>query len=372
MSRTFTHSTGIKIEYPNATHFAFVPAIIKITGVSSIKGGLSVSVSDPATGRIYHEEREPHNGMGYFDIRRYLQMLFSNIEHSRIEYSRTFADSPLKRTAHISVSWFVGISTQAIHTFDVDAIWGAISARESSGGVMRRKWFVHYPFTVDLFARDGTSFDVQVDGGKQSDILFYNHEADAAGATPYHRYLLNPAKAIDPATIARSVHIAVPHSLVLKNDVESVGLVAYTLDIDRSTSGVYLRWIDRQGRYCYYLFKEIGRAATVAAASAWEHNDMTVPSAYVEGVNIESPTRQHLTQKTTRSLGAKLVDSETFDFLLTLARSVVVDLFDGYDADDAPQWHRVNVTPGSYEKTSKRYQDFIFSIEEPALSAQML
>ena len=47
-------------------------------------------------------------------------------------------------------------------------------------------------------------------------------------------------------------------------------------------------------------------------------------------------------------------------------------VFDGYDANDAPLWHRVNIVAGSYEKTTKHYQDFIFSIEEPALSAQML
>ena len=83
---------------------------------------------------------------------------------------------------------------------------------------------------------------------------------------------------IDPSTVARSVHIAVPHSLVLKNDEEAVGMVGYTLDIDRSANGVYLRWIDQQGRYCYYLFKEIGSASTVSTSSTWERNDMNVPT----------------------------------------------------------------------------------------------
>lgn len=371
MSRIFKWDAATTVEYPNATHFAFVPAIVKITGVPAIKDGLGVTVYDPATGKSYHEDREPHNGSGYFDIRRYLQILFSNLEHSCIDYGRTFAESPLMREARVTVHWYSGNSQQALITFSVNAVWGAISARESSGGIMRRKWFVRYPFTVDVFAKDGTTFDVQIDG-KQSDVMFYNHEADATGATPYHRYLLNPAKMIDPSTVARSVHVAVPHSLVHNNDVESVGLVAYTLGIDRSTNGVYLRWIDRQGRYCYYLFKEIGRATTIAAASTWERNDMTAPTAYVDGMNIESPTRQHLTQKMTRSLGAKLVDSETFEFLLSLARSVVVDVFDGYDVSGYPQWHRVNIVPGSYEMSVKHYQDFILSIEEPTQNAQTL
>ena len=48
---------------------------------------------------------------------------------------------------------------------------------------MRRKWFVRYPFTVDVFAKNGTSFDVLIDG-KQSDIMFYNHNEDAEGCDP--------------------------------------------------------------------------------------------------------------------------------------------------------------------------------------------
>ena len=297
--------------------------------------------------------------------------MFNNVAQGVIDYSKAFVDSPLKKNIYATIYWYRNGSQFYLGTFGIDAIWGTISARESSGGIMRRKWFVRYPFTVDVFAKNGTSFDVLIDG-KQSDIMFYNHNEDAEGATPYHRYLLNPARVIDPSTVARSVHIAVPHSLVLKNDEEAVGMVGYTLDIDRSANGVYLRWIDQQGRYCYYLFKEIGSASTVSTSSTWERDDMNVPTAYIDGVNIETSVRQSLSRKKTRSLGAKLVDSETYDFLLTLAQSVVVDVFDGYDANDAPLWHRVNIVAGSYEKTTKHYQDFIFSIEEPALSAQML
>lgn len=360
------------MHYPNATHFAFIPAIVRftLTTSSNITGFRLIITSNNGEINI-KDERAVFNGQCTFDIQRALQMLFAEAEHSRIGYGEAFTDSPLKATAQVAVYTLAASVMTTYTTFSIDTIWGAISARESSGGIMRRKWFVRYPFTVDVFAKNGTSFDVLIDG-KQSDIIFYNHNEDAEGATPYHRYLLNPARVIDPSTVARSVHIAVPHSLVLKNDEEVVGMVGYTLDIDRSANGVYLRWIDQQGRYCYYLFKEIGSASTVSASSTWERNDMNVPTAYIDGMNIETSVRQSLSRKKTRSLGAKLVDSETYDFLLTLAQSVVVDIFDGYDANDAPLWHRVNIVAGSYEKTTKHYQDFIFSIEEPAQSAQTL
>lgn len=371
MSRSFDHY-GTQFEFPNAKHFAFTPAIVRISNSPENIAGYIVDVFSRSRKKTYSERRDVHDGQCVFDIRRYLQMEFGDARFSELG-DGLFVASPLEKSVDIEFAFFNinGAGGPIRDVYSIDAIWGAISARESSGGIMRRKWFVAFPFTVDVYAKENTVFMVQIDG-KQSDIVIKTNEKDAIGDSPYHRYLLNPAKAIDASTVARSVHIAALNSLVLKNGVESVGLVAYTLDIDRSTNGVYLRWIDRQGRYCYYLFKETGRAATIAATSTWERNDMNVPTSYVGGVNIETTARQHLTQKTTRTLGAKSVDSETFDFLLTLARSVVVDVFDGYDADNTPLWHRVNVVPGNYEKTAKRYQDFIFSIEEPAQSAQML
>lgn len=364
-------ATDISIEYPNATHFAFVPAIIRITQTKPTVERVQVTIRDTTKGAEYAEVREPFAGTFYFDIRRYLQIMFDDIAPSRIAHNKAFIDSPLKRTASVDVEVFAGREKHTLFSFLVDALWGAISARESSGGIMRRKWFTGYPFTIDVFARYGTSFDVLVDG-KQSDIMFYCHEADATGATPYHRYLLDPTKIIKPDATTRTIHIAAPHGILLLNDTESIGLTAYSLDLDCSTDGVYLRWIDRQGRYCYYLFRETGSAATVSAEDTWEAGSTTPPTAYVNGVNIESFTRQQLQRRTTRSVGARLVDAETFDFLLSLAQAVIVDVFDGYDIDGIPQWHRVNIVPGGYEKTTTHCQDFIVSIEEPTQNAQIL
>ena len=47
MSRTFTHSsTGTVVEYPNATHFAFVPAIFKITKIPTTYDKLEMVLTD--------------------------------------------------------------------------------------------------------------------------------------------------------------------------------------------------------------------------------------------------------------------------------------------------------------------------------------
>ena len=59
MSRTFTHSsTGTVVEYPNATHFAFVPAIFKITKIPTTYDKLEMVLTDRQAQQSYSEERE--------------------------------------------------------------------------------------------------------------------------------------------------------------------------------------------------------------------------------------------------------------------------------------------------------------------------
>lgn len=361
------------MQYPNAVHFAFVPAIVEFTQVIANIAGIRLELTAGEPGAMYRDERSvgPDRSC-VFDIRRALQMLFVGTRCSETTYDQDFVDSPLYKTISVAV-YAISESNETSYsqTVRITAIWGGISVGESSGGVMHRRWFVDYPFTLDVFARKGTSFDIMIDG-KQPGIMFYNHREDYDGATPYHRYLMNPAKILDPESVEREVHIVIPHSLVLQNDRERVGLMAYTLTIDRCTMGVYLRWIDRQGRYCYYLFRDQGTAAAVSVEERWVHNEMSVPTAYENGVNVGIQERRQMACKSTRSLGARLVDSETFDFLLTLAQSVVVDEFDGYDQEGVPLWHRVNVVAASYTKTTKHLQDFSFSIEEPTAEIQTL
>ena len=58
MSRTFTHSsTGTVVEYPNATHFAFVPAIFKITKIPTTYDKLEMVLTDRQAQQSYSEER---------------------------------------------------------------------------------------------------------------------------------------------------------------------------------------------------------------------------------------------------------------------------------------------------------------------------
>lgn len=368
-----TSSTTYKMTYPNATHFAFVPAIIRLTDISAYKQ-VTVKVESTTNERTYTETREVHNGSVYFDIQRALQMCFDEVERGIIDYGVAFNDSPLKHTVKVTTT-LTGESGSIYPTaYYIDALWGAIRVGESSGGELSRRWFVNYPFSVDVFTKYGDEFDITVDNDPSKGVIYYNQEPNADGATKFRRALLNPAHIFDVAPTNRKIHVALPHGIVLKDDTESNGLTAYTLDIDRteqSDNNVYLRWVDSQGRYEYYLFKKMGDDYEYTAG-AWERNEITRPTAYAQGQNVASGMRQAFTQSIGMTLGAKLVDAPTLDYLITLLGSPIVDMFAGYDDNDTPLWRRVNIAPSKFQRTTKPLQDFSVQIVVPSLNLQTL
>ena len=370
--RTLT-SNNYTMEYPNATHFAFVPAIIRLSNIEAYKQA-TVTVASTINGRTFSETREVFNGSVYFDVQRAIQMCFDEFERATIDYGVAFNDSPLKHTIKVTTTITGDEGTITPSAYYIDALWGTIRIGESSGGELRRRWFVNFPFTIDLFTKYGDEFDITVDDGRSDGVIYYNQEPSATGATEYRRALLAPAHIFDVAPTTKKIHIALPHGIVLQDDRESNGLTAYTLDIDRSEQSdrnVYLRWVDNQGRYNYYLFKKLGDEYEYTSAE-WMRNEVDMPTAYQNGQNVASGLRQAFTQNIGMTLGANLVDAPTLSYLLTLLGSPIVDMFAGYDDADAPLWRRVNVSPSKFQRTTKPLQDFSVQIVVPSLNLQTL
>lgn len=366
-------TTLYEMQYPNKTHFAFVPAIIKLTAVRDLNR-VAVTVKSTTTDRTFSETREVHNGEVYFDIQRALQMCFEGVEKAHIDYGTPFTDSALKHTVQVNTTATASDGTSVFADFKIDALWGGVRTGESSGGELRRRWFVNYPFSVDVFTKFGDEFDITVNDGNSDGVIFYNQEPDATGATAYRRALLAPAQIFDVAPTTRKIHIALPHGIVLKDDNETIGITAYTLDIDHtepSDRTIYLRWVDNQGRYNYYLFKKLGESSEYST-TAWLHNEQNVPTAYVDGLNVASGLRQSFAESQSLTLGARLVDEATLSYLLTLQGSPIVDMFAGYDSDNQPLWRRVNVSPAKFERTTKPLQDFSTQIIIPTATLQQL
>lgn len=381
--RKIQNTTGGRVcTYPNTVHFSNVPALVRVAwdnpdGLLFVPENVTITLTD-ATGRVYAETRAVFNNEVVFDIRRYLQTAFSNAALDRVDYSgEMWAENNNLRTIEAVVAYTgENDETVVVVNFSTDAVFGNIERGESTGGNIRRRWFVNYPFTLDWWVRGKDEFSVIVDGVDRPGISFPNEKGSGVKtASGFTRATLNVGTLVDSFNADKRIRLVQPFGYVAKNDRESVGVVAYDLDIDRTPKDaekrVYLRWIDNLGRFCYFLFRDLGTSDAVTGSS-YASAVLTNPVIYNDGANVGTSIRQNFARVKTRNLGAKGVDRELFDFLLTLNTSPWVDMFDGYDEDNTPQWHRVNVSPATVAKSTKTIQDYTVAIVEPTQNTQSL
>ena len=376
------HSGLRYCDYPNSVHFSNVPALVRVYwtqggGTVFIPETVTIQLSDP-DGRTYTEYRNVYNLEVVFDVRRFMQTAFAELNLDVVDYNGGMWTRNYNfRTISAVVTYTDNNNaTVVVASFSVDSVFGNIERGESTGGNIRRRWFVNYPFTLDFYCRRGGMFDLVVDGAQRPGVNFPQEQILSTNtASGYSRALLNVKELIDPFTIERAFRLSQPFGYVSKNDVETEGILTYNVEVDRTPANaekrVYLRWIDDQGRFCYWLFKDLGTSDAVAASS-FVSADIINPVIYNGGMNRGTEVRQSFSRTKTRTLGAKSVDRETFDFLLTLASSPFVDIFDGYNDNDIPQWHAVNVSAATISKSTKPRQDFTIAVVEPSQLTQSL
>ena len=247
-------------------------------------------------------------------------------------------------------------------------MYGYIGIQQSNGGWIKRKWFAHLPQTFDIYLTEHSSVVLELDDGQTQE--FTNNVRD--DITQVAIKLPQPSANVHKATLA------VSDTAYIDGDNIEYGNISYSLDIDRCTSGVYLRWLDHFGHWCYYLFRAKGRIYATKETRSWQDGILRNNLAHENGVFLQSGQTMHeLSQQENISLGAKLVDADTFDFLLTLANSPIVEVLTNagdYVANSAttPLWERVSIVASSYSRTSAPLQDFGISIARNAHTSQML
>ena len=128
--------------------------------------------------------------------------------------------------------------------------------------------------------------------------------------------------------------------------------------IDDRENGVYLRWINRHGVYCYWLFIAGDKQRQVANDGEFMRNNMQDYN-YVNGYHGGTGRKQRKSENSIIPVCAPLVDGDMFDFLCELALSPVVDMYvDG-------NWLAVNISVDTYTKTRSVLQDFIATVILP-------
>lgn len=363
-------SSSYVVEYPESLAYAGNPLIVKVRkstdGTKDIAGAsITINVGD----EYYVEERECYKNEAIFDISRYALMAFID---KKLEYEAGGCKvkiSDLSQTVKVAVSltYSDGTTTNALTT-DIEALYGYITPSQVNGGNRKRKWFVNFPMTLDFYGEEGVSIYVNTyEGDDYFDVPTINGTSQLCA--DISRYQLP-----DGATIAfvrsegNSVYLEGKNIRRYDNE--------YKLDIDRSTSGIYLRWLNHLGQWCYYLFQVRGRNYTTKETKSWQDGilrDALTPENYVY---LQSgQMKPQYSQQESISLGAKLVDEEIYDFLLTITNSPLVDVLinaESYRNGDMPKWERVSVVPGSYARTNAHLQDFAVSINRNQQTTQML
>jgi hypothetical protein len=160
---------------------------------------------------------------------------------------------------------------------------------------------------------------------------------------------------------------------------QTVRVTEYTVIPDDHDEGVYLRWIDRHGKWRYWLFKA-GDPTRQAASKfgLWYRTDYgkyDVGNGYVGGKDWQGDAgrRQSFTRNDVQPLCAPLVTQEVFDMLQDITTSPVVDMFLGYATPTKPMWTAVTVEAGQYTKDIKKpEQDFLLNVMLPEIPVQTL
>jgi len=365
MKKTTIDTTTI--EYPEEIGFCFNPIVVNVYGHAWTY--IVVTITDVAAGVIYTERREMFGKTCFFDLSPYAQGAFDLIDHKLDYTSAGVQDSKVGRLFAVEVNLYNADDTLGnSFYFETFIIWGAMKVGERYNGERVLTWFKNFPFSVGMYNAASASVTVAVDGVKQSDAL-------PLPSRKVWNLMLTGLDAKQDITFE------------LPGSSDTVNVWDHTFDytfrpllntpsritckVDEGQDGVYLRWINRHGFYCYWLFMRGDETRQVTNDGEFIRNNMADYN-YVDGYHGGTGRKQRKTEENTLPVCAPLVDSDTYDFLFQLALSPVVDMYAGDDDNGAPRWKGVNVSVATFVKSKTSLQDFVATIILPETRVQSL
>ena len=322
----------VKISYPDYV-FCFNPCVFVVESSDGSFDIAEVSVDVSADGVRKGGYWRAYQNKAYIDLRAYFQLLFD-------ENTLTSSDEAAATCRKVSISmqvsnvpfeddWESGPAEIETFNFDTLVYWGALRPYEQFDPYKTRKvkCWEGYPFTVDITpdkidvdiseARLNVAYtDVPIDAERKMMRLPYDY---GYSGTIYLSF-------IDSGTIYL-------YDLVF---VEYIGCEA---------NGVYLRWLDRYGRLCYYLFAEGQKRDKVSNYGDVLRDNIT-----------DVVRRMGYEREASMQLCAPLADAETIDGIDDIISSPVVDMYDN------GVWQAVIVSAGTYTRTDDVLQDFVIEI----------
>jgi hypothetical protein len=360
--------SGITFTYPDTPCMVFNPVPIKVEGSLS---RLRVEITD-GVNTLAVTYNTPNGGI--VDVREYMQGMFTGmVMGGDIDYTQQVKVSEAGKVLTVKLSSLTSAGiANAVHTFTIFAVWGGLQARERYGQHRTVTWFMNYPFTVGVYFPAASNAAIGINSSPQAPIPIsaegvYNLLIDDANGGRYMT-IWDIIGTLDPATFEDVFDMTFTYTLN-GTQQERIRIKLVTKDIDE---GVYLRWIDRHGFWCYWLFKAGNVTRNVGSDGQWHRNDL---NDWEETYHWQRTAgrRQTLTRNDVLPVCAPLVDSDTFDWLQDVTTSPCVDMYMGKDENDLPKWTAVTIEAGSYTKDVKKpEQDFVMNVVMPETPIQSL
>lgn len=344
------------IEYPDEIGFCFNPVVINVYGYAW--GCIEVTITDTVSGKTHKEKRAMFGSTCFFDVAPYAQDAFNLLNFTKVDYTAGVADSRVGHLFSVEVNMYADVDKLGnSFSFDAFIIWGAMKVGERYNGNRTLTWFKNFPFTVGMYSAAAGVVNVSADGVALPTVNLTGRkvwnivpgEISAQDSVVFEL----PGSALSASVFDNTFDFTFRGLLNLATKV--------VCKVDDSSCGIYLRWINRHGFYCYHLFKSGDENRQVTNDGEFIRNNMADYS-YVDGYHGGSGRKQRKTENNTLPVCAPLVDSDTYDFLFQIASSPVVDMYAGKDEDGVHRWQAVNVSVGTFVKTKSHLQDFTATI----------
>lgn len=365
------------------------PVIVESASLASVE----MYVYCRNTGRSHSEKRSLHEGRAEFDLSRIAQLLAPDVDD-------VFSMNPSQdgeACPYVSLEFDIEapdgtvLSTQTLW-----GIYGAMDALDERFGSQRRRIWVNYPQTLQVWEDSSEEMLITgdyingdfypslslLDGTPMVEMDLQLHLGELGGQD-----LRAALKSGKTANVYASCAFGGIDTLE-EQDLYSLALVP---DLTPLGAGTYLRWLHRDGTFGYWCFRNGALNADVGQHSAFRRHISGNPAEPQNGI-YRNGAKQDFRATRRLSLGAKCETLDEFEYLCGLASSPVVErmvivpveemlvsgddlaLLDGDSlqlmvARGDIRWQRVNVVPGSYARSVRRntpsLQDFEIVIELP-------
>lgn len=358
----------VTLKYPDEVGFAFNPCLLIAEGSDIARMAITMKTSDTDKSSVSYDSFD--GGKCYADVREYVQTYFDSMEFGSLDYTKV-----TKTKMGISLSFVVDVvkndGTSIEFTFEVFYIWGALKegGQETYNGYRTLTWFRGFPFSFGifslggslLFCRDGVPQRFENTDGKG----VYNVPLLSTDNCERFYTIMDCTGAFVEVTFDKTFDMTFRYT----GGGEKTEKVKINV-VDGYDEGYYLRWIDRHGFYCYYLFKAGEESRKTTADDSFSRNNLL---AYDMSYGYQGYTgrQQQMSREDTIPVCAPSVDSDTYDMLFDLATSPCVDLYAG-EVDGEPKWIAVTIQAGTYKKSTAVLQDFTCNIVMPEVPIQKL